>query len=139
MASEMARNNGESDEGVYFPFSRTEEELPGMIARRKFDRCGKDAITLLKKLKPFKGGNLELRELHDLDIRDKHTSLIPRAHIKVSFNPSRVISGEVEKSNSRVIFVFPTDSPLGGREIVSTSKHLVSICEEILNAFANIE
>jgi hypothetical protein len=68
MASEMARKHPKSDSGVHFPFSEDELQLTAQINRKKFDRCGPNAIALLRTLKPYKGGNLKLRALHDLDV-----------------------------------------------------------------------
>src|SRR5665213_2124187 len=76
-ACEMANANGQDIEGVYFPFCRSVDGLDEMIKRRKFDRAGPGAVALLRELKPYHGGNAALRAVHDLDVRDKHQSLIP--------------------------------------------------------------
>lgn len=133
MASELARINGKSDKGVYFPFAESKADLPKMIARKKFKRCGVNAVSLLETLAPYKGGNLPLRELHDLDIRDKHVALIPKPHMKMKVKLRELLKGNppVEKIN----YVFPDDSLFKGQEIVSVSKSLVDLCESILKSF----
>lgn len=73
-ACELVRSAGQSDEDVYFPFSRTPEDLGLMIERRHLDRAGPDAINLIQSLKPYHNGNKALRLIHDLDI---HRALIP--------------------------------------------------------------
>jgi hypothetical protein len=40
------------------------------------NRCGNDVVKVLKSLQPYKGGNKLLRTIHDMDIADKHQSLI---------------------------------------------------------------
>ncbi|GIB53199.1 hypothetical protein VCSRO187_3498 [Vibrio cholerae] len=37
-------------------------------------------LSILLELQPYTGGNKLLRSLHDLDITDKHKSLVPVAH-----------------------------------------------------------
>ena len=138
MASEIAKNKTGSDVGVYFPFSQDKKSLRQAIKGKKFSRCGSDAITLLETFSPYKGGNWELRELHDLDIMDKHKSLIPDP--KLDVNPAI----DYEKweylpgSEFNYQFTFPEESLFKGRELVSGSKGLVDLCEDILDAFASI-
>ena len=56
-ACELVRAVGQSDKGVYFPFSQSESDLDKTIKVRHFDRAGPDAVALLKKM------NLVLKEL----------------------------------------------------------------------------
>jgi hypothetical protein len=77
MACELVRANNQSDSGVYFPFAESATELEGMIARRHMDRASAQVVDLIRSTAPFKGGNAALRAIHDLDIIDKHQSLIP--------------------------------------------------------------
>jgi len=56
-ACELVRSVGQSDEDVYFPFSRTPEDLDLMIERRHLDRAGRDAVNLVRGLKPYRNGN----------------------------------------------------------------------------------
>lgn len=77
LAASLAIMNEQSPKGVYFPFAESEDQLDQMIRWRKFDRASPSAVALLKELKPYRGGNLALRGIHDLDVLDKHHSLIP--------------------------------------------------------------
>lgn len=77
LACDLVRSAGGSTKGVYFPFAERETDLPEMIRKRNFQRAGAAAVRLVKELKPFPGGNVSLRGLHDLDILDKHKSLVP--------------------------------------------------------------
>ena len=79
MSVDLAGLRTTNTKGVYFPYSNTPDDLDLMIRKRNFDRAGEDAVTLLRSLQPYHGGNLALRALHDLDIQDKHHSLIPNA------------------------------------------------------------
>ena len=73
MAADVVKSNGKSPKDVYFPFAKDAGELDDQIKRKKFHRASHAAIAELKKLKPYKGGNITLRGLHDLDIRKKST------------------------------------------------------------------
>ncbi len=80
LATELVAKSDGNPKHVYFPFANDENSLDEMINKRHIDRAGDKAIALIKSLKPYKGGNDLLRALHDLDIIDKHRSLIPVAH-----------------------------------------------------------
>jgi hypothetical protein len=77
LACELVRMNGGNDNNVYFPFAENGAALDSMIKQRNFHRAHADAVNLLRSLRPFKGGNEALRAIHDLDITDKHKSLVP--------------------------------------------------------------
>lgn len=79
LANDLVRLNGQSTKSVYFPFADSERGLSEMIKSRHFDRAGSEAVKLLKSLGPWKGGNIGLRAIHDLDVKDKHQALIPSA------------------------------------------------------------
>jgi hypothetical protein len=80
LTCDLVRLNGQSDKGVYFPFAGDAAELEKMIKDRHIDRAGPDIVELVRSMKPFKGGNIKLRAIHDLDITDKHKTLIPTAN-----------------------------------------------------------
>ncbi len=80
LASDLVRANGEDPTKVHFPFSNSFSELPGQIKGKGFHKAGHAAVALLKELQPYKGGNLALRAIHDMDIRDKHQELLPVSH-----------------------------------------------------------
>ena len=80
LATELVAAAGKNADNVYFPFGNDEAGLDEMIKKRHIDRAGEKVVEIVKSLKPFKGGNILLRALHDLDITDKHKSLIPVAH-----------------------------------------------------------
>src|SRR3954466_15009690 len=57
MASELARINGKSDKDVYFPFASSADRFDQAIKSRSFDKAGDDAVALLRKFEPYRGGN----------------------------------------------------------------------------------
>lgn len=69
--------NGKSAKEVYFPFCNTPADLSETIKARKIHRAGLDVVQYIEALKPYKGGNIALRAIHDLDIADKHQALLP--------------------------------------------------------------
>lgn len=79
LACELVRLDNQSDDDVYFPFSKTRAAFPQMFLRRHMDRASPQAQALIHALQPYPGGNDDLRAVHDLDIIDKHQMLIPAA------------------------------------------------------------
>ncbi len=76
---ELGRLNGKKDKEVYFPFCKDASKLEQTIRDKNFYRASPKAIALMRSLKPYVGGNVALRYIHDLDILDKHIMLIPSA------------------------------------------------------------
>lgn len=76
MACDLVRLNSKSAKKVYFPFARSSSDLAKQMKEKHIDRAGPQVVKEIEKLKPYKGGNLALRAIHDLDIVDKHQSLI---------------------------------------------------------------
>lgn len=140
MASELARRNGRSDKGVYFPFSESPETFEAAVTSRKFAKAGEDAVHLLKQFQPYRGGNDDLRAIHDLDIIDKHSTLIPAAQSRVvkisgNYKISDPLAGNHTVAGN-TIYLFPPSTSLEGREILPTLKNLVELVEGVLEAFA---
>lgn len=143
MACELVRAAGGSDDDVYFPFAKQEDEFDEMIKRRRFDRAGKAAVELLCQFKPYRGGNLALRALHDLNIRDKHQSLIPNVFTAAGpiirmwdddGTPNPIVMGDPSKPTELKV-VFPEDCALKGQELVPTLEQLVELVDGIVQAF----
>ncbi|RWD85114.1 hypothetical protein [Mesorhizobium sp.] len=76
LACDLVRLNNKSAKGVHFPFAENAEELDGQIKRKHFDRATPDVVELLRSFKPFKGGNLLLRAMHDIDVATKHDTIL---------------------------------------------------------------
>jgi hypothetical protein len=77
LACELVIANGGSDNDVYFPFASSADDLEEKIRKRHITRSKPGVVELIRKSKPYIGGNYTLRALHDLDITDKHRALIP--------------------------------------------------------------
>ena len=153
MAVSVVAANGGNTNGVLFPFCDNADFLDQIIKKRNFHRASKEAVDEIRKLKPFKGGNLALRALHDLDIQDKHHSLVPMAKnvttpqigpaTDSAGNPLGFAQGKLQfeiKGSDRptVIFIFPNGGPLAQQPIVPTLHELVKLVSGILDTFEAI-
>lgn len=140
VASELARRAGRSDKNVYFPIADKADELPSLIKKKNFHYAGPEAVALLKTFAPYRGGNTALRAIHELDIRDKHTALMPTA-AEVSFRldvQRRRDGKELRNPSAKVKsvkFVFPDNTPLAGDELFPTLENLVEVVNGIVKAF----
>lgn len=74
---DLVRLNGGSLDKVHFPFCAKASELDKAISDRKIRRAGDDVVQVVRNLKPYAGGNDALRAIHDMDVADKHTMLLP--------------------------------------------------------------
>jgi hypothetical protein len=83
LACELVRMNGGSEDSVCFPFAKDAIELEIQIKKRHLDRAHPDAVNLARAFQPYADGNAALRGVHDLDIIDKHRTLLPVAgHVR---------------------------------------------------------
>ena len=140
-ACELARLNSNKDDGVYFPFCTDPEYLDKQISNKRFYLAGDAAVAVVKDLKPFRGGNEDLRALHELDIIDKHRSILPTAISSASpvfsIGPDNALSfvpeTEVPASAS---LVFPEGVPLAGADIIQSLERLVGETQRVVEMFA---
>ena len=133
-------------ENVHFPFCKSADDLEYMIKKREFDRAGDHAIALLREMKPYHNGNAALRVLHDLDIRDKHQSLIS-AETNIASpvlsrwdddgTPNLSIVGDAAKA-SDIRLTFAKDCPLAGNEVLPSLKSLVELTAGVIEAFSTL-
>jgi hypothetical protein len=139
LASDLARLKGKSPNDVYFPFCSPKEKLDEMISKKHFDKCGADAVDLLRKLEPWPGGKSKLRELHDMDIRDKHTALIVTSiHAEISLDFTKI---DLEKDASilgHTTIVFPEGHALEGASVIDALKDFHQLLHSVLKAFADM-
>jgi hypothetical protein len=157
LACDLARMNDKSTKGVHFPFAESEFELfktNGMVERKCFDRAGPWAVKILGDLAPYKGGNRLLRALHDLDVQDKHISLVDAYpfsriyFIKIGlteYHDFWVIGGSAFKVEAYAGMVreevgyqslnFADDGPLNGVEVVKTCHDLCQLTLQIISQF----
>jgi hypothetical protein len=113
-----------------------------MIARRNFDKAGEAAVKLLKEsIKPYKGGNDLLRAIHDLNVQDKHRTLIiqrigigsPILDLGAKGGES-VFASDPNKP-SKVELLFPNDCALAKHELVGTLHDLVEVTASVIKTF----
>lgn len=139
-ACELARANGESDKNVHFPFAERAEDLDLMVKTKNFRRAGPDAVRLLHTLKPYTGGNIALRALHDLDVQDKHRTIgIAGSQLIIQargiYHIDAPADGQFEADLSSFHYVF-SDGPFAQQPVIETLHKLVELVEGILEAFA---
>lgn len=141
---ELVRSAGRSDKKVYFPFSDKLVDLEKMIQDKNFNRAGPMAVSLLYSLQPYRGGNLSLRAIHDLDLQDKHQKLIPISQSYASpviriiegSNPPRFELYSTEISDYAL--VFPPESSLYGEKVIPTFVRLVELVDGIIADFQKL-
>lgn len=147
LAVQLVNDASPGARNVHFPFAVNAEQLEAMIVSKRFDRAGPDAVALLRKWRPFTGGNADLRGLHDLDIRDKHNAIIPVTTLiatpEVAADTTDLDAGIVriklvEGSSPTIGEVFPEDTPFAGGEIVGTLRRLHEMTTAILAEFREI-
>jgi hypothetical protein len=144
LATEICRAAEDPDDQTHFPFGRSQEGFEERLRDLKFDRAGEAAMKLVRELMPYAGGNLLLRAIHDLDIRDKHRRLIINqlnfASPLVDFGPPekryevpKVVDDPTKPSAIR--FLFPDDCSLAGQELVPSLQEMVHLTAGIIESF----
>jgi hypothetical protein len=151
LAVEAVDQNGGNTKNVYFPFADSAANLDEMIKRRNFHRASLDDQDTIRQLQPYTGGNHLLHSLHDLDIQDKHHSLIPHASfvttpkigvkLDAAGNPIGFAEGKLElevdpSEPPTVKFTFPDDSVFAGEEVVAVLWQLHAHVTSIVDRFA---
>lgn len=91
LACSAVEANGRSPNSVHFPFANDADHLDEQIKKKLFHRAAPEIVAMLKNLKPYKGGAIYLRALHDMDNKDKHSMLL--ATVGGAFPPSVEIPG----------------------------------------------
>ena len=84
LITDVARLRGEKGDNLKYPFAGDEAGLDKILKKEGFPRIGSDVVALIKRTKPYKGGHMFLRALHDLDITDKHKHLVPTYLVAMS-------------------------------------------------------
>ena len=145
-------------------FQEMPQDFEEAIRNRYMHRASPAAIALLKSLKPYPGGNDPLRDLHDLDIMDKHQALLPTLDMigmpdflggkeivrGVHVGPIR--DGTIVPADPQITpyirvggsyqgtfsMRFPIGGPLAGQEIVPALIVLAKAVEDIVESFADL-
>ncbi len=147
-ACECVRRNNAHDKDVYFPFCEKISDLDDMIKRKHLNRAHVNVVNYVKSLAPHRGGNVALRAIHDLDVRDKHKALIPQMisfaspvlEMKDEFGLPRIPPRIVGDPNapSGIKFTFPDDTDFAKEEVVPTLYKFVELAEDIINMLVEI-
>lgn len=79
LAVDCARyhDEGQAFMKVSFPFSKSADTFKKAIKDSKIKMAGENIVSLIHKIKPYKGGDDFIYNLHALDILNKHHSIIP--------------------------------------------------------------
>jgi hypothetical protein len=166
MACDLVRLTGKSAEKVYFPFCNAEEDFHKTIKERHLHHAGAEVVELIKNLKPWRGGNVPLRAIHDLDIQDKHQALVPMAAFTASSpitltglgnSPVNVPSIPTRFKDGQWVMVImpianlplgseapahfdltfgPETGPLSGKILIASLRQFVSLTDSIVELFA---
>jgi hypothetical protein len=163
MAVTLVTLNGNNPKSVYFPFADNATDFPMMVKKRNFDLAGADAVKLVQKIGPYRGGDNLLRAVHDADIDDKHKGLVPLTHFSgiahaviggAQFSSIRVApvrSGQCvidgpkdprysywQKFPALIDFVFPHESAFPDGEITSALAKIIDHCEAVFQSFVSL-
>lgn len=106
---------------------------------------------------PYRGGNLLLRAIHDLDILDKHNLILPVLSLpkvdaqiggasisgctfeNVRGSPIRVVAeNKVDSATVRPQITLGEGSELAGEELFPTLERLAQLVSDIVEAFAEL-
>lgn len=77
LACDLVRLNNKDAANVHFPFGKDEEHFNKEIGKAGLDLASPQAVSLLRQMKPYWGGDDWLRGLHELDLIDEHRLLLP--------------------------------------------------------------
>ncbi len=165
MACDLVLLSNGNIENVYFPFAESATDLEKAIKDRRINRATPDVVDLIRRLKPYRGGNKLLRAIHDLDINDKHRLIIPILEYAVVQDTTIRLSGNniikigtivTQPGNKGMNLVkYPSDwyaqiehhgetsvhinfgkgQPLEGEHIVSSLYQMISEIQGIIEMF----
>ena len=119
----ITKGNPKDIGGVQYPFCSSKAELSENIRKRRLGHIGRDFLSVIEETAPYPGGNDGLRAIHDLDIMDKHRTLVPTVSIVSIDWPVKIQTGSqqfqsgVTKDGQRLI-IFPrifSPLPIGSR------------------------
>lgn len=138
LACDLAQINNRSVDRVYFPFCSEQSEQNKAVFRCNMHRSRSDVDALLQRLETFPNATENLRTIHDLDVIDKHQSLImcvgftsemPFPFARATFAPNfRLVFHQL---GQKLAF-------LNGRDVVRTLEGLSQQVSGTVKAFASL-
>ena len=128
LATALAIANGTTSKDIlkntYFPIGTCkagfEKLLPNYLRG-----ASPDARRLVERLKPYPGGTDAFRRLHDLDVLDKHSAIVPvgLAHTGAVWEVGLVIEGMTLPEISLPFAPKKPIYPLKDGDVIASSKH----------------
>ncbi len=139
-ATEIVRRAGKDATKVSFPFGTSAESLEKEIREKRVHCAGTAACDLVRKHRPYVGGNDLLRAVHDIDIRDKHVELVPfetkrRLRVAAQYNIDNPIAGTCTVHLTDFSFAIPTGMALAGQRAVDVVRSMRAVVVEIVDEF----
>jgi hypothetical protein len=139
---EAVQFGGGSGNATHFPLCENADAIEDTIRWRKLHRASAEVQDLIRSLRPYKGGNDALRGLHDLDIRDKHRTLIEvAANVTTPVLRAVMTDGKPRiemdpTTEPKAVFTFSRNSPFDGKPLVETLRDLGRQVLEIVDSIA---
>src|ERR1700677_1764619 len=81
---------------VQYPFCKLETDLPDKMRERRLGNIDNRFKSIIEQTKPYKGGNPGLRAIHDLNIMDKHQTIIPTIAVVTIDWPIAMPNGQAQ-------------------------------------------
>jgi hypothetical protein len=123
---------GNPDE-VYFPTGKTLKTFND-ARRAKMKGAPPEAHTLVEELEPYEGGKNAIRELHELDILDKHKLLVPSI-ARIHIDRLDVRFGNITKSLGATDFQPKDEVFVAAFDIPGASQHELKFDGEFKASF----
>ena len=114
------------------------------ITKRNFDKAGLDAVALLHTFAPYRGGNELLRAVHDLDIEDKHTTLLETHktndfECELTIDPENPLESKLDSiKTGQIQHNFSNDSPLPEKPVIETLREIQKEVSRVIEAFRDL-
>lgn len=166
MLCDVARMQGKSPSMMRYPFAMDVHALRDRLKEKPYPKLGNDINAAIIATKPFKqGGDSALRGLHDLDVLDKHETLllvsevIPKAMrfidgqlsdpppnqqwMSASFSEAATAWTNADMPvytptpvRGQVRLFFGPGLPLSGEPVLETLNACLKVSTEIIESFA---
>lgn len=143
--------NSKSSKNVMFPFCANESDFEETFVRRNCHKAASKYHDLIRSVRPYKNDGYMLRNLHDLDILDKHISLIthevnvvtPEIAVVMEndgVTPKGFAEGKLElelksELTPSIQFIFPKGLPLEGQPVLSSLKNFYVMIGMLIERF----
>ena len=98
---------------VHYPFCKDKNDLHDVLRRRRLTNIHKSFLDIIHQTRPYKDGNSGLMAIHDLDVQDKHQSLVPTIAVVELDWPVPIVSGSQKfgttlANDGQRLMMFPT-------------------------------